>query len=393
MPKSGLSVALLLAVSGILGLSGCGQDSGTEQGAPSSPTELAKDTKPARKAPATSSIAVDPDTQVPPVQWDEFPFMTSNDRVVAIVRPSLLSESATLRNALDLLPFNKSDLPISPADTDWVAIYAAPLVDDNDDLTGDVTLVVKLNRPSSVTEIAESRFATDQFETVADDGLTYLRVSGLTRESAEQPAEADGKTNGVVNVETEPDMAVYEYDEMTYVVCEEGRLKFVLDRSDIDSPLRLLMQHVDRKSSMCIGVCFQDRPLLSAALQTQATKMPGDVLLKTLAANVQSVVASCDLDGETLVNLSLTSSAEDQAVAIEQAVQNAVGSGETSLQALGSDADDTTQQLVKTGQQLLEGIQVARQNMTVEVVVANPGNLPQFFKSLASLVSQTGASP
>ncbi|MEO1999460.1 MAG: hypothetical protein ABGZ17_29795, partial [Planctomycetaceae bacterium] len=330
--------------------------------------------------------------QMSPLQWTDFPFMTAADRLVAVVQPATLAESATLISALELLPLGDNNLPIPPSETEWVAIYAAPLIDDDGGITGDVTVVLKLNRPSSVSEIAESRFDTDQFESVEADGLSYLRVSGLTRESKDQPTDADSKSRGIVNLEVVPDMAVYEYDEYTYVVCEEGRLDFVLNRSDIESPLRDLVGQVESKSPLFLAMCFQDRPLVSSALETQAGSLDESKLLQTFAANSEAVVLSGDLEGETMVRMAFKTSANEQADAIERAVHSAVMTGGESLDALRAVASPATQQMVETGQKLLDGIKIERNKMAVDVAITNPGNLPQFFKSLATLVSQTGLS-
>jgi len=312
--------------------------------------------------------------------------MTDTDRVLAVVQPAALAQSATLNSALKLLPQVDLDLSISPSETEWVAIYAAPLVDDDGGLTGDVTLVMKLNRPSSVTEIAESRFDSDQMEAVEVDGLSYLRVSGLTTESVEQPSGSDSETQGIVNLEVAPVMAVYEHDQYTYVVCEEGRLKFVLDRAETQSPLRSLVNDVDPNSPICLAVSFQDRPLLSDAVSKQSESLGNGQLLAGLASNADSVLMTVDLEGDELSRTAITASDDARAAVIEELVRSSVRLGGEFLKQLQGQATPETTALLDTGQKLVDGIQIQRKETTVIVQIMNPGDLPQFFKSLTAMV-------
>ena len=326
-------------------------------------------------------------TQEAPVQWTDFPFMTSADAVVSVIQPAALAESPALKKLFSALPAGKVNLPIPPAETEWVAIYATPLVDDDGGLTGDTTMVLKLNRPSSVYEIAESRFDTDQLEDVEVNGRSYLRVSGLSQETIEVTTDADGNASEILNLNVAPQMAVYEHDEFTFVVCEEGRLPFVLDRSEIESPLRTLVGNADSDSPIFVAASFQDRPMLSDALKNQASSLGDGSLFQTLAANTESVILIGDFEGKDLLTLSLTAAGTEQADSIEKSVQASAKGAAEFLQQMQAFAAPETKMLFETGQNLVQ-VSVSRNGNTIDVAMTNSGDLPVFFSSLAAMFGQ-----
>lgn len=328
------------------------------------------------------------ENQARAVQWNEFPFMTPSDAVVSVIQPAALASSPACKKLLSALPSGGIDLPISPAETEWIAIYAAPLVDDDGSVTGDTTMVLKFNRPSSVYEVAESRFDTEQFEDVIVDGRSYLRVSGLSEESVEVSTDQDGNTSEILNLNVAAPMAVYEHDEFTFVVCEEGRLPFVLEQSDSESPLRKLVGVPDNGTPIFVAASFQGRPMLSDALRNQASTLDEESIYQSVAANAESVILTADFEGQNLFTVALTGSGPQNADAIESAVRSSAESAQEFLQQMQAFASPETRFLFATGQDLVKGVSVSRHGNTVDVAMTNPGDLPEFFSSLATLFSQ-----
>ncbi len=369
-------------------VTGCGESTLQPVGQVKSHSSDAVTASPTGQPAAVTAADSSTSAQTDPVQWTDFPFMTSADAVVSVIQPAALAESPALQKLLSALPAGKVNLPIPPAETEWVAIYATPLVDDDGSLTGDTTMVLKLNRPSSVYEIAESRFDTDQLEDVEVNGRSYLRVSGLSEESIEVTTDADGKASEILNLNVAPQMAVYEHDEFTFVVCEEGRLPFVLDRSEIESPLRTLVGNADSRSPIFVAASFRNRPMLSNALKNQASSLDDGGVFQTLAANTEAVVLTGDFDGDDLLTLSLTAAGTEQADSIEQSVQTSAKAAAEFLQQMQAFAAPETKSLFETGQKLVQGVSVSRNGNSIDVAMTNPGNLPAFFSSLAAMFGQ-----
>lgn len=386
--KRAIAVSATAALACAVFIPGCGQSTPQPVGQLQTRSGHADSASSSTQAVTAEESAPVAEIQSRAVQWNEFPFMTSSDAVVSVIQPAALASSPAVRSLLSVLPTGRMDLPISPSETEWVAIYAAPLVDDDGSLTGDTTMVLKFTRPSSVYEVAESRFDSDQFEDVEVDGRSYLRVSGLSEESVEITQDEDGNTSEILNLNVAAPMAVYEHDEFTFVVCEEGRLPFVLAQSENESSLRSLVGEPDRATPLFVAASFQNRPILSDALQNQTSTLDEEGVLQKLAANAESVVLTGDLEGQSIFTLSLTGSGTENADAIESSVRSSAEAAQEFLQQMQAFAAPETKSLFETGQNLVKGVSVSRHGNTVDVAMTNPGDLPEFFSSLATLFSQ-----
>ena len=199
------------------------------------------------------------------------------------------------------MPLEDISLTIPPSETEWVAVYTNPLVNADNSLTGEATMVIKLNRPSSTFEIAESLYANGELQEVSTDGHSYLRVSGLTENTIETTSDAEGNSSEVVNFDTAAEMAVYEYDAYTYVVCQEALLPYILSQEDTVGDLRTLVTGTESTSPLFFATSIKDRTILKEALAIQAADIQAaDIqeggMLQILATNTDQMILTLDTD-------------------------------------------------------------------------------------------------
>jgi hypothetical protein len=366
-------------------LSGCGrqtvnptQISGNQQ-SKQVPEMSGENGKTAVSSTTTDSVAP------PELNWTDFPFMKSTDSVVAVMSPANLAKSPSISRLIASLPLEDVSLTIPPSETKWVAVYMNPLVNADNSLTRDATMVIKLNRPSSTFEIAESRFANADLCEVSHDDYQYLRVSGLTKHRIETITDIHGYSREVINFDTAVEMAVFEYDESTYMICEEARLPHVLSLQDADSDLRSLVAGTKSKSPLFFATSIKDRTTLKEALARHAAEIQEGGVLQVLAANADQIILTLDTDNQELLHMSVQTTDSDQATELNTAIQTFVESGSQFLMEMTFLETPQTAPVFSLAGDLLSGLSTTTVDSTVSVTVVNPGNLPEAFSALEAL--------
>lgn len=355
---------------------GCSQDSPTVSQTSTTPLPAAD-----RQTP---DVPLPPVAAQPELHWKDAPFSGQADRCAVILNIRQLAASETVGHLAALLPVMQGRLQIAPSETEWVAVYLTALADTDHSIASEATMVVKLNRPSSVYEIAESRFAATEFEIVQGD-VTYLRVIG--NPDLQSAGAAVGFTSEA------PMMAVYEYSETTFVICEENRLGTILaeqsaSQSDLpDWPHRLqplLQQAADTAHVIVAGSQAGDE-YLQAAVRAAADELQQDGPLSLLADNTSGLMAALTFDASELFQLSLTghSAADPQLmqVSLDQLQQQAEQYLNTQQQGLFA----TPTAFVLS---VLQGRRTEVRDQHVSVSVPNPDGMPQAVAALqAALLS------
>ena len=322
----------------------------------------------------------------PELNWADFPFMKPNDSVVAVMSPAKLAKSPSISKLIAALPLEDISLTIPPSETEWVAVYTNPLVNADNSLTGEATMVIKLNRPSSTFEIAESRYSNAELKEVSTDDHSYLRVSGLTENTIETTSDAEGNSSEVVNFDTAAEMAVYEYDAYTYVVCEEARLPYVLSQEEETvGDLRTLVTGTESTSPLFFASSIKDRTILKEALAIQAADIQEGGMLQILATNTDQIILSLDTDNEQLLQMSVQTTDAGQATEIEQAIMALVESGSQFVAEMKAFENPQTASIFALARSILSGVAVTSKDAHVQVTVTNPGNLPEAFSTLQTL--------
>lgn len=187
-------------------------------------------------------------------------------------------------------------------------------------------------------------------------------------------------------------MAVYEHDAQTFVVCEEGRLQYVVAATKVQSELRELIANVDGSQSIFFAANLKDRPLVADAVATQAAEFGAGNLIGTLAESGQSFVLSGSLEGDDIFRLAVSSSDENNAQVIQQAVEASAQRATTFLESMQGALSGKALPLWETGNALVRNVAVERNGKKVDVSIANPGNLAEFFQAVGSLLSDEVAS-
>ena len=321
----------------------------------------------------------------PELNWTDFPFMKPNDSVVAVMSPAKLASSPSISKLTAALPLEDISLTISPSETEWVAVYTNPLVNADNSLTGEATMVIKLNRPSSTFEIAESRYSNAELQEVSTDGHSYLRVSGLTENTIETASDAEGNSSEVVNFDTAAEMAVYEYDAYTYVVCEEARLPYILSQEDTVGDLRTLVTGTESTSPLFFATSIKDRTILKEALAIQAADIQEGGMLQILATNTDQMILTLDTDNDQLLQMSVQTTDTEQATAIERAIIASVESGSQFVAEMKAFENPQTASIFALARSILSGVAITSKDAHVQVTVTNPGNLPEAFSTLQTL--------
>lgn len=329
---------------------------------------------------------------LPELKWTDFPFMQNGDSVVAVISPATLAKSPSVSSLVSAIPLGEISLTIPPAETDWVAVYSNPLVNADNSLSGDSTMVIKLNRPSSTYEVAESRFTTGELSEAETGEYSYLQVSGVTQNRIEATTDADGNQSEVINFDNAPVMAVYEYDESTFVVCEEARLPFVLNQQNLESDLRSLVENTTATSPIFFATSIKERPVLREALAIQAADIQKDGLLQVLATSTEQLVLTLDTDNDQLLHMSVHTAEARQTTAIEKAIRDTVGSGTRLLDEMKLLKSPQTAPLFAMAKNILSGVAVTASDASLSLTIDNPGNLPEAFGTLQELFGMEVAS-
>lgn len=329
---------------------------------------------------------------LPKLKWTDFPFMQNGDSVVAVISPAALAKSPSVSSLVSSIPLGEISLTIPPAETDWVAVYSNPLVNADNSLSGDSTMVIKLNRPSSTYEVAESRFTTGELSEAEAGEYSYLQVSGVTQNRIEATTDADGNQSEVINFDNAPVMAVYEYDESTFVVCEEARLPFVLNQQDLESDLRSLVENTTATSPIFFATSIKERPVLKEALATQAADIQKGGLLQILATSTEQLVLTLDTDDDQLLHMSVHTAEAQQTTAIEKAIRETVVSGTRLLDEMKLLESPQTAPLFAMAENILSGVAVTVSDASLSLTIDNPGNLPEAFGTFQALFGMEVAS-
>lgn len=374
----------MLAIAGMF--CGCGQTTElpTQSSSVQQNDQSRKDSSTAEATEVTSKIVETP--KRPELNWTDFPFMQSSDSVVAVMSPATLAESPSIRGLVAVLPLADVSLTIPPSETNWVAVYANPLVNGDNSLTGEMTLVIQLNRPASVFEIAESRFQKCELEEAILDGHAYLKVTGLSDTRIEGSTDADGNTSEVTHFVPAPAMAVYEYDESTFVVCEEARLSYVLNQQHKEGDLRTLVAATDSTAPLFFAASIKDRTILKEALAVQAAEIQKGGMLQVLAANTDQMILSLDTDNEQLLHMSVTATDAEKAASIDVAIQKSLETGVAFLEDIKTFEPPQTAPIFDVAKSILTSVTTTTNQSSVEMTITNPGNLPEAIHTLHALL-------
>lgn len=378
-----LESRLTLACVACLFIAGCGQ-SATETQTASTSTADTEQATPEIQVEPTADVEIAQADERPELNWQTLPFIAESDKVLTVVKPSVMAKSEAVSALLTALPFGDTELKIAPADTDWIAIYATPLVNDDNSFTGMATMVIKLNRPASVYEVAESRFPEEQFDEIQTEDLSYLRA--MERKSDDYISPAIAGPNAAVP------MAIFEYDESTYVICEEGRLSFILDQTASPNSLKELVANTADEFQLLIAADVSEAPVVKEAVVANAAELSKDGILETLAAKANTLVLEANLDADSLMRIAVTTAADEDTVTIEGSIAEFQTSAKEFLQQMELFTTPETKALLTTGQQLIEQLVVARDASSIEMEFRKPGDLSPFFKSLQSLLGQEVAA-
>ena len=333
-----------------------------------------------QKTAATTATA----KQRPVLGWKQLPFISESDRILTVIKPAAMAASPAIAELMKAMPLGGMELRIAPADTDWIAVYATPLVNDDNSFDGFATMVIKLNRPASVYEIAESRFTSDRFEEVETVALSYLRAIERTSNDYIAPS--------IAGADADVAMAVFEYDEQTFVICEEGRLPYILKQTETRNSLQTLVADSTDEFQLLVAADITNDQILKEAVVAGAAEIGKGSLLEILAANANTIVLEANLDAEALLQVFATTAADEDTANIETSIAELQGVAKTFLQQMEIFTTEDTRPLVITGQQLLEQLVVERNEASLCMKLRKPGDLSSFFKSFQTLLGQEVAA-
>lgn len=158
-------------------------------------------------------------------------FLTEDDTFALIVRPQDLAESSALSvlgnhfSVRDQVGFESSDM-------EWVCISGTAKVLEAGHEMENITIIARTVDPVDLNDIADARFPNAEQETIQQDGMEWIRLSGVTRESLEIVKDKRGRSSAVKRIRAAPSMALHRIDSRMFVVCAEERLNDVLMPSE-----------------------------------------------------------------------------------------------------------------------------------------------------------------
>ena len=373
MLTSSFRKAFLLSFATLL-IVGCGNQNQTVV---TSETESGKSTEQSQSSETVAEV--EEKKALPELRWQDLPFSGVGDRCAVVLKVRELAESETVGHLAGLIPMGEMNLKITPEETEWVASYFTALADTDHSISSDSTMVIKLNRASSVYEIAESRFQATEFEIIESD-VTYLRVIG-------NPELVSDDTSLAFSSEA-PMMAVFEYDEKTFVVCEESRLTAVLrnlapqiqESEDELCTLRDMTGSLEDDAQIILAGDYGDDTFLRDAMKANADSMQENGPLSKLAENANSFVAQLNFDADKLLRITMNADADGSREEIEPAVVDELRKVASTFLAQYNEGPFAASTAFATS--MLDSASLTADETKVTVSLSNPGGMKEAIQSL-----------
>jgi len=158
-------------------------------------------------------------------------FLADDDTFALIVRPQDLAESPAL-SVLGNHFSVRDQVGGESSDMEWVGIFGPTKALELGHEMENITIVARTVDPVDLNEIADARFPNAEQEIIQQDGVEWIRLSGVTRESLEIVKDKRGRSCAVKRVQSAPSMALHQIDSQMFIVCAEDRLTDVLTPSE-----------------------------------------------------------------------------------------------------------------------------------------------------------------
>lgn len=222
-------------------------------------------------------------------------FIADDDVFALVARPTELAESSSLSRLLDHFVSNEN-VGMDSTHMDWVSVSGTEGALETGHEMENITIAVHTLEVVSPAELLSARFPDASLDSVTRDGVSYIRLTGVTNESLEMVKAQDGTTSAVTRVHSVPAMALYHQDDQTFVFCAESRLETVLQAGS-GHYLRSLLNSYDSEAPVMAAVSGLARRQNSSG--TASLLMPQ---LATVQRSADAVVVQFQPDTTNLLD-------------------------------------------------------------------------------------------